>query len=182
DADVAGARVGQGGPAALVVGFDRRPVFGQGPLEADVAIHVAVGEVVDDLPDGPVPVAGIELFLGQAGHGLAQGGRGLGDGGDELVPPCGAVVFLQHKRTRRILGRFRRDLTVLGSPRQEKSSTRPLLVDIASNGNGVRGVRRSGAGSRDLLIDPCRPSRQGSINRSVVYALAEQFVLLLLEL
>src|SRR5262249_57383122 len=77
---------------------------------------------------------------------------------------------------------FRRDLTAHGPPRQEKRQTRPMLLDLASNGNGVRGVRRSGAGSRDLLIDPCRPSRQGSINRSVVYALAEQFVLLLLEL
>src|SRR2546430_362361 len=38
--DVAGARILQRGPAAFVVGFDRRHFFGQRPLEADVAVDM----------------------------------------------------------------------------------------------------------------------------------------------
>src|SRR5436305_175072 len=72
--DVAGARVLERRPAALVVRLDGRLFFGQRPLEADVTVDVAVGEVVDDLPDGPVPIAGVELLLRQIGDGAAQGG------------------------------------------------------------------------------------------------------------
>ena len=50
---IGSAHVGKLGPRVLVVRLDRRPVFGQRQLHPDEAVHVAVGDVVHDLPDGP---------------------------------------------------------------------------------------------------------------------------------
>src|SRR5262245_52230124 len=46
-------RVRELGPGRLVVALDLRLVLRDGELEAHVAVEVAVGKVVDDLPDGP---------------------------------------------------------------------------------------------------------------------------------
>ncbi len=54
------------GPGGFVVGLDGGFVLCQRELEADVAVHVAVGEVVDDLAYRPTAFAigGVELVLG----------------------------------------------------------------------------------------------------------------------
>ena len=64
-------------PRRLVVRLDRRVVFGQRQLEADVGVHVAVGHVVHDLTHGPSagPIRRIELRVGQAGDRRAQSAR-----------------------------------------------------------------------------------------------------------
>lgn len=65
-------------------------VFGERRLHADVGVDVAIGDVVDDLANGPTAVAvgGVELGFGEAGHGNSQGSWRDGDfiyPGDALV-------------------------------------------------------------------------------------------------
>src|SRR5262249_37139270 len=52
----------------------RRRVLREGQLEARVRVHVAVGHVVHDLPDGPAvwTVGSIELAFVEAGDGRAK--------------------------------------------------------------------------------------------------------------
>lgn len=84
--DGGGAGVGEVGPEFLVVGDDGGPVLGDGEAHADVRVDVTVGEVMDELADGPAAIAvgGIELGIGKAGDGgaeiLGKGGED-GDGG-----------------------------------------------------------------------------------------------------
>lgn len=54
-------------PKFFVVRFDDRAIFGQSPLEADVSVHVAVGEMVDDLTRCPTAgaVSRVELLRGK---------------------------------------------------------------------------------------------------------------------
>ncbi len=58
-----GGGVVQRGPGLLVVGLDGGPVLGEGEANADEGVHVAVGDVVDELADGPAAfaVGGVEL-------------------------------------------------------------------------------------------------------------------------
>ena len=49
--------IGQQGPGVLVVGLDGGLVFGEGEAEADEGVHVGIGDVVDELADGPAAVA-----------------------------------------------------------------------------------------------------------------------------
>src|SRR6185503_14008011 len=74
------------GPQLLVVRLDRRIVLGHAQLEADVRVHVAVRDVVHDLPRRPSAVAvwRIKLLLGQSLHRGREAGRGRGDLVDEL--------------------------------------------------------------------------------------------------
>lgn len=73
-------------PRFLVVRLDRRGVFRQSPLESDVRVHVTVGHVVHDLPNGPTvgPVGRVELSiietLNRGAHVGGRGGNGV-DGG-----------------------------------------------------------------------------------------------------
>ncbi len=82
--DGGGAGVGELGPELLVVGLDGGPILGEGEADADVGIHVAVGDVVDELADGPAAVAigGVELRVVQAGDGGAEIFRQGGEDGD----------------------------------------------------------------------------------------------------
>jgi hypothetical protein len=89
--NVAGARVGQRGPAVLKVSLDGRTLFGESPFEADVAVDVAVGQVVNDLPDRPIALTALEMPFRKAGSRPAQGGRGAGQDGDQLRAPLRAV-------------------------------------------------------------------------------------------
>lgn len=49
----------------FVIWLDGGLVFGQGEAKADEGIHVRIGDVVDELTDGPAAVAigGIEICL-----------------------------------------------------------------------------------------------------------------------
>ena len=66
------------GPGVFVVGLDGWPVFGEGELDADDGVHVGVGDVVDELADGPAAVAvgGGELGVVEILDGVAEVGRG----------------------------------------------------------------------------------------------------------
>jgi hypothetical protein len=69
-------------PGLLVVGLDGWPILGEGQPGTDEGVHVAVGDVVDDLADGPASVAvgGIELFMVQALNGITQVVGQFGEG------------------------------------------------------------------------------------------------------
>ena len=89
-----GARIGQFRPMPS----DRRPDgglrLGQRQPQADEAVHVAVGDVVDGLPDGPASgaVRRIELGIVQAANGVAVERRGGGDLRDQPGVLAGITV------------------------------------------------------------------------------------------
>src|ERR1700690_715333 len=68
------ARIGQLRPPILHVGLDGRPVFGQRELESHVRVHVAVGEVMDHLPNRPAAfaISCVELRVGESANRLTQ--------------------------------------------------------------------------------------------------------------
>jgi len=74
DIDGKPAAVGERGPGGLVVWLDGGPIFGEGELEANVAVGVAVGDVVHELADGPATVAvgRVDLRVVEAGDGFAE--------------------------------------------------------------------------------------------------------------
>ena len=76
--EIGGSRegVGQLGPELLVVGLDDGPVLGEREADADVGVHVAVGEVMHELADGPAAVAVRRVELG---------GTEAFDGGAEIL-------------------------------------------------------------------------------------------------
>ncbi len=89
--------VGQRGDGGFVVRLDRRRVFGERPPRADEPVQVAVGQVVDDLPQRPsaVAVGRVELGVGQAvDRGAEQAGQrvDLVDPRRKLVVGDGSVV------------------------------------------------------------------------------------------
>ena len=61
------AVISQLGPTLLIIGLDDRLLLGKRPLEADIAVQVAVGDVVGDLPKRPASraVRRVELLFGQ---------------------------------------------------------------------------------------------------------------------
>lgn len=79
-----GEGVGEFGPELFVVGLDGGPVLGEGEADADDRVHVAVGDVVDELADGPATVAVrcVELSGAEAVDGGTEGFRQGGEGGD----------------------------------------------------------------------------------------------------
>ena len=88
------SRVGEFGPLGFLVGLDRRLVFGEREPQADEGVHVAVGDVVDDLADGPAAFAigRVELRVVEAADGRAQFRRRCGDFGDGLVAGAAGVM------------------------------------------------------------------------------------------
>src|ERR1700728_2534849 len=54
-------------PEFFVVALDHRPFFSEGETRADIGVHVAVGNVVDKLADGPAAftVGGVELGVAE---------------------------------------------------------------------------------------------------------------------
>src|SRR5450755_4426577 len=79
--DGGGAGIEKLGPALLIVTFDGGSVLGEREAEAAETVHVTVGEVVDDLANGPTAgaIGGIELFGGYADNGGVQAGGHLLD-------------------------------------------------------------------------------------------------------
>src|SRR3990172_1685586 len=77
-------------PGRLIVALDLRLVLGHRELEADVAVEVSVGKVVDDLPNGPSawPVRCLELLPVEAGDGRSQMLGGIRD----LLDEAGALA------------------------------------------------------------------------------------------
>jgi hypothetical protein len=71
------------GPEFLIVAFDDGPILSEGEAGADAGIHVAVGNVVDELADGPAAFAigGVELGGAEAFDGGAEVLRERGEGG-----------------------------------------------------------------------------------------------------
>ena len=69
-----GFGVGEFGPLGFFVRLDRGIIFGEREAKADEGVHVAVGSVVDDLADGPAPVAiwRVDLRVVESGDGGAQ--------------------------------------------------------------------------------------------------------------
>jgi hypothetical protein len=60
--DVSSARIDQRGPSSFIVGLNGWPIFGQRPLEANVTIHMAIGQMMNDLPNRPISISGIKLI------------------------------------------------------------------------------------------------------------------------
>src|SRR5579871_2988194 len=60
-----GGRVRKTGPEHFIVWFDRRRLLGKRQLEAHVGVHVAIGQMMNDLPGSPAarPVRRVELLL-----------------------------------------------------------------------------------------------------------------------
>src|ERR1039457_4188249 len=85
-----GARIGQLGPGLLIVGPNGGLALRQRQAPAYVAVHVAVGDVMDGLADGPPfrAVRCIELRVVQPAHGVAVEHGGGGD----LRDQCGVSV------------------------------------------------------------------------------------------
>ena len=79
-----GGGVVEDGPGVFVVGLDGGPVLGEGELEAEDGVHVGVGDVVDELADGPaaVTVGGSELGVVEVLDGVAKVGGEIGEDGD----------------------------------------------------------------------------------------------------
>ena len=75
--------VGQQRPGVFVVRLDRRRFFRQRELDANQPVHVAVGDVVNDLPHRPAfgPIRCVELLVGEIGdggpHAVWQAGNGI---------------------------------------------------------------------------------------------------------
>ena len=68
------AAIGEVGPGGYVVGIDGGPIFSERELETDQADAVAVGDVMDELADGPAAFAigGVELGWGESVDGGAE--------------------------------------------------------------------------------------------------------------
>jgi hypothetical protein len=79
--DGSALRLGQFGPEILHVGLDGGLVFGERQLETDVRVHVAIGNVMSDLAEGPAAIAigSIELLVGKSAEGGTQSGGSLLD-------------------------------------------------------------------------------------------------------
>src|SRR5258706_935509 len=72
--------VGEIRPEVFQVGLDGWVVFGEAEFEANESVHVAIGDVVNDLSGRPaaVPVGRVELGVSEALDGGAEFSRGLG--------------------------------------------------------------------------------------------------------
>ena len=84
----------------LVVGLRRRIVFGHAQPHPDARVHVAVGDVMHDLPHRPAAVAirRVELFRRQAADGGADVGRKL-----RKLSDAGLTIgWCQHSRFREL--------------------------------------------------------------------------------
>src|SRR5712691_7483477 len=81
-----GLDVGCGGPAIFLVGLDDGSIFGQREFEADVGVHVALGNVVGDLAHRPtaITVRSFDLRRREAVHRGPQGGGSLLDVVDQF--------------------------------------------------------------------------------------------------
>jgi hypothetical protein len=90
--NLAAERVFEHSATPFVVGLDCGHIFGQRPLEPDVAVNVAIGQVMHDLSDGPILVARIELFFAQPLHRPMQSGWGRFDLSDEIFALVGARI------------------------------------------------------------------------------------------
>jgi hypothetical protein len=79
DLEGSAPRIVKLGPAVLVVRLDDRLLLGQREPEANVAVEVAVRDVVHHLSDGPAPrpVARLQLLRGEAADRLSQTRRGF---------------------------------------------------------------------------------------------------------
>jgi hypothetical protein len=130
-----GAGVGQLGPEFLVVGLDGGPILGEREADADAGIHVAVGDVMDELADSPAAVAvrGVEL-----------GGTEAFDGGAEVFRKRG-----EDCKVRCVIGEIG-----LGAA---EFSDREAGIDDGGRGGGCRGRAHTPQGT------PGRMAAQGGI-------------------
>lgn len=76
--------VAEVGPDFFVVGLDSGPVLGECELHAEKGVHVGVGDVVDELADGPAAIAirSAELVVVEILDGVAEMGGEIGEDGD----------------------------------------------------------------------------------------------------
>ncbi len=82
-----GDRVMEVSPGTLVVGRDGGIVFGECEAHANEGVHVAVGDVVNELADGPAAfaVGRVELGLVELGAGVTQVFGQLGEGPESAL-------------------------------------------------------------------------------------------------
>jgi hypothetical protein len=112
--DLDGSQFGvfEPGPGVFVVGLDGGHVFREGPLGADVGVELAVGQVVNDLADGPATVAirRVELFGGEAGDRLAHTQRQPRDLADVAGASLRGGTWVGGKASNRVAGVVRAGL------------------------------------------------------------------------
>ena len=83
-------------PIPFVIRFDRRRLFGQRQSKSDVAIGVAVRQMVNDLPHRPVSILSVQHRLRKSRHGFSQLGRRHCDDFDECPSSIGPQVRFEH--------------------------------------------------------------------------------------
>ena len=78
--------------ALFVVGLDGGSVLGEGKPDAGEGVHVRIGDVVDELPDGPAALAvgGVELAGGERDDGFAEVAGKLGQVLDGVAVEVGS--------------------------------------------------------------------------------------------
>src|SRR5581483_7538774 len=83
-------RVGRRGPKILIVRFNGWLLFRERQFEPDERIHVAVREVMDNLPHRPssMAIGSVELLLAQPLHSFAKPSGRFFNLSDELAPLC----------------------------------------------------------------------------------------------
>jgi len=101
-----GDGVVEAGPGVFVVGLDGGRVFGEGEFDAKEGVHVGVGDVVDELADGPAAVAvgGSELRVVEVVDGVAEVVGELGEDGDGGEAVVGGDGFGALKLADRVPG------------------------------------------------------------------------------
>ena len=84
------SRIGEFRPELFVIGLDRRFVFRHRQPKARIAVHVAIGEMMDDLPHRPTlgAIGRVQLRIRQPAHGLPQALRCFCD----VADPGGAAL------------------------------------------------------------------------------------------
>ncbi len=81
-------------PGVLIVGLDGGFVFCEAKPETDECVHVGIGNVMDELTDGPATFAirGVELVLAQCDERSADVAWEITDLGDRGLPF--GIVFI----------------------------------------------------------------------------------------
>src|ERR1700730_5530798 len=112
-------------PCHFIIGFDRRPVFGQRKLGADDGVHMTVCDVMDHLPQRPPALAirRAQLRKTQSIHRIPQLLRKVGQRCNRL----NAISVRDGRRRRKAANRGPRVHIVQGHTRLHT----PLLCNVA---------------------------------------------------
>ena len=83
------------GPGGFVVWLDSGLDLGESKTPADVGVHVAIGDVMGHLANGPATFAirSVDLRVAEAGDSGAESGGSSGNFGDGGFAHCGGDIF-----------------------------------------------------------------------------------------